>query len=571
LAITKAAAPYPVFEHLLFQHLAWDVAGPEGEASMKKWLPISAFVLTAAILTVPARPVAQTRYVPQPQFCANGSNALCAVLPGYIGPDPRLGGKRFDYQALSGPLPTKASDDLQTPFDNMAWQMFVALNWVVDAGDQIPATGLTAPGRRVWQTYRKVSEVFGDSPVRARCTNPLALPVFYIGSNGQGKPIPNNEEYFQASTNLPLIDINGNWTIFERRVNDIEASYILSPNGQSSQTLTTIPGQSTFITQNPGGVQFTSSATTPDGGNGSIEIKAAWRIIDRASGDDPSRYYTQNALLAVPGDLVRGGRPFCSDVTLGLVGMHIIQRNPENPNATVLFPQWIWATFEHVDNAPKAQAPCNVGNGCGTDPKTNWINQASCGAAAPSRSVRYSFFRPNSDIQGTNIAPVALLQEGADKTQPQFRFRTQYPWNPRPPYARGATSAATAMPQAVRCWEIYPTTDQLNTQWQKVLGGVNSVFRNYMLIGTQWGASSQPLPGNPVPTNAVPGMLSNITLETYIQNYTGSNPDLPGPGSCVGCHSFATLPADNKTSANFSFLPFLAQPATARSKIKTAQ
>jgi hypothetical protein len=383
--------------------------------------------------------------------------------------------------------------------------------------------------------------------------------------------MPNNEEYFQASTNLPLIDINGNWTIFERRVNDIEASYLLSPNGQSSQTLTTLSGQTAFIAQNPGGVQFTSSATVPSGANGSIEIKAAWRIIDRAKGDDPSRYYTQRALLAVSGDLVRGGHQFCSGVMLGLVGMHMIQRNPLDPNNAALLPQWIWASFEHIDNAPMAQSPCNVRNGCGTIPATNWINQASCGSASPSASARYSFFKQNAAIQGTNIAPAALLQSSPDNGKAEFRFKAEYPWNARQPYAHGATSAATAMPQATRCWEIYPTTASLNKQWQAALAALNSVFKNYMVIGTQWGGNVEPEFPNPVPDKAVPGMLSNITLETYIQNYTGSDPSLPGPGSCIACHSFATLPADNKTSANFSFLPFLAQPDSARSKIKTAR
>jgi hypothetical protein len=175
--------------------------------------------------------------------------------------------------------------------------------------------------------------------------------------------------------------VNGNWTIFERRVNDIEASYLLTPNGQSSQTLTTLGGQKNFIKHNPGGVQFKPSATMPAGTNGSLEIKAAWRIIDRAAGDVPSRYHTQNAQLAVSGDLVRGGRPFCSSVTLGLVGLLIIQRNPVDPPNGALLPQWIWASFEHIDNAPPAQSPCSVRNGCGTTPATNWINQASCGFA----------------------------------------------------------------------------------------------------------------------------------------------------------------------------------------------
>jgi hypothetical protein len=93
-----------------------------------------------------------------------------------------------------------------------------------------------------------------------------------------------------------------------------------------------------------------------------------------------------------------------------------------------------------------------------------------------------------------------------------------------------------------------------------------------MLIGTQWGGTVEPAaPPNPVPAKAVPGMLSNTTLETYIQNYTGSLKDGPGPGSCVSCHNFAKLPADKKTSANFSFLPGMARPSTARSQIKTAR
>jgi hypothetical protein len=532
-------------------------------------LLISAMILAAAPRTVaqtqapqaaqvPNTEVLKTPYVPQAQFCANGGNTLCSVVAAYIGPDPRLK-SGFGYNGLYGAPPTQASADVQTPFDNMAWQMFVALNWAASAVKEPAAKGLTQGGPRVWQTYRKVSALFGNSPVTAPCTSALALPVFSIGSDGKGNPMPNNEEYLQASTNRPLIDVNGNWTIFERRVNDTEANYLLAPNGQSSQTLTTMTGQSNFIQNNPGGVQFTSSATVPDGANGSIELKAAWRILDRAAGDDPRRFFTQNVFIAVAGDLVRGGRPFCRTEQVGLVGLHILQRNPVDPNNPELLPQWIWASFEHVDNAPLAQAPCNVSNGCGTPP-TKWINQPSCGPGAAVPSSHYSFFRTNLPTgQATNVIPL-----------PPAGASTQYPWNPRRPFAKGGTTAATAMPQAVRCWEIYPTTDQLNGQWRKALGAVGSVFRNYMLIGTQWGGKVEPpTPPNPVPADAVPGMLSNITLETYIQNNTGVN---NAPGSCVSCHSFATLPANGgTTSSNFSFLPGLADAPTARSKIQTAR
>ncbi|MBR0705853.1 hypothetical protein [Bradyrhizobium liaoningense] len=404
---------------------------------MKHWqsLALVPLAFATALVVAPLRPAAQAQspqaappYIPQARFCANGSNGLCAIVPAYIGPDPGLA-ETQGYNGLYGQPPQSEKADVQSPFDNMAWQMFVALNWAASGVKEPPAQGLTQPGRRVWQTYPTVSSLFGNAPVIVGCPQALALPIFHIGSNGKGQPMPNNEEYLQAATNKPLIDVNGNWTLFERRVNEIEAQYLRAPGGQKSQTLTTRAGQQEFINKNPGGADFTSSATVPDGTNGSIEIKASWRILD-PSKDDPSKFFTQNILLAVSGD------------------------------------------------------------------------------------------------------------------------------------------SATAQPQAVRCWRIYPTTSTLNEQWRMALGSLKSVFGNYMLVGTQWGGNVEPpTPPNPIPSNAVPGMLSNMTLETYIQNYLSNGP--AGPGSCVSCHNFATL-VDGKTSANFSFLPGIVEPASLRAKIKTA-
>ena len=523
---------------------------------MKKLVLMSVMLLLAAAVVVRHQPVAQVKYTPQAELCADTKiTTLCSKLPAYIGPDPLLTKKGEGYSGLFGPVPTSKDLDIQSPFDNMAWQMFVALNWAASAVNQPPSKGLTMPGFRVFQNYRKVNALFGNSPKRGGCTTALALPTFYIGSDGNGNPMPNNEEYFQASTNLPLIDVNGNWTIYERRVNDVEAQYLLAPNGNPSQTLTTKNGQANFVASNPGGAQFTASATTQTGANGSIEIKTAWRIINPAAGDDPSRYYTQLAQIAVPGDLVKGGRQFCSSVRLGLVGMHIVQRNPLDPNNPQLKPQWIWATFEHVDNAPMAQSPCNVSQGCGT---ANWLNQPSCGPATYSPSARYSYYKQNAGISGTNIRP-----------QTNGLGPTKFPWNPRQPYARGNTTAATQMPQATRCFSIYQTTAQLNSQWQSALAAFKTPLQYYMLVGTQWGGNVEPREGIRLPLDAVPAMLSNMTLETYIQNYTQSTPGQGGPGSCIGCHNFAKLAAGSKPTADFSFLPALVDSTTARSLIET--
>jgi hypothetical protein len=501
---------------------------------------------------------AQGQYVPAAQYCANGSQAPCPIVSAYIGPNPSIAKPGFGYVGLFKPYPKSAADDVQTPFDNMAWQMFIALNWPANAVNQPASQALVMPGQRVWQNFRKVSSLFGNSKVQAPCTSQLALPLLSIGSDGNGNPAPNNEEYFQASTNKPLIDINGNWTIFERRVNDIEASYLTAPNGQASQTLTTKTGQTNFVKAHPNGAQFTASSTVPNGKNGSIEIKTAWRIIDRNAGDDPSRYYTQQAFVAVAGDLVNGGSGFCATVTVGLVGMHIIQRNPVDKQNAQLKPEWIWATFEHMDNAPVAQNQCTVDNGC--PPSSPWLNKQTCGPAALDGSTRYSYYNRGVSGQPTNTIPVST---GTGKTT--------FPWNRQAPYAKGNTTAATANPQAARCWTIYPTTGHINSQWQTTLKNLKSVFQYYQLVGTQWGGAVEP-PTTPnyLPDDAVPAMLSNMTLETYIQNYTKATPN-GGPGSCIGCHHFAKLVVPPKPTADFSFLPLLAEPSTARSQIATAK
>ncbi len=515
-------------------------------------------VAAAMFLLRPAPAPALVSFTPRAQLCVDGSATLCAKLPAAIGQDSALGGKRFGYSGILGPLPQTVGADVETPFDNMAWQMFVALNWAQGASGQPPLKGLSAVGPRVWQAYRPVSALFGNSYRTGSCANPRRLPVFAIGSNGNGTPAPNNEEYFQASTNLPLVDVNGNWTLYERRVNDVEASYLLAPNGDPTQTLTSLSGQLRFI-KNRSVIKFTAASIVPAGANGSIEIKASWRVLDRSAGDDPSHYYTQPVLLSVAADLVRGGQPVCDSVTVGLVGMHIIQRNAVDPAKSALQDKWIWATFEQSENAPLASVPCSVNMAC--TPAGNWINKPSCGAAAPAASVRYSYYDPALKGLATNIAPMSR----------DTNVQPYYPWNRARPYAAGGTTAPMSRPQVTRCWAIYPLTAQINTQWQAALASVNTPFRYYTLVGTQWGGNVEPRRGIPLPSNAVPAMLSNTTLETYIQNNVDTAKGR-APGSCIGCHgTFASLSVGSQPKSDLSFLPSLVQPESARKKVPTAR
>src|SRR5262249_19719021 len=86
--------------------------------------------------------------------------------------------------------------------------------------------------------------------------------------------------------------------------------------------------------------------------NGALDVKAAW--MDMKNVSNPERYYTRPALALDPATLT------CSPIIVGLVGLHIVQKTPSRP-------QWIWSSFEHVDNVPPAlegaQLSFNDGSG----------------------------------------------------------------------------------------------------------------------------------------------------------------------------------------------------------------
>lgn len=470
---------------------------------------------------------AATGYTPTAVFCADPAvSDLCSVIPSFIGPDPAL--KAFGYQGLSDQV-TSPENDAQSPFDNMAWQMFVALNWQASQPGGDPATGLNGQGPVVWQSYARPEDVFGGPS--GQCDNPKNLPRFNLiaKSAAQGS---RDEEFLQA-TGQPLIDANGNWTLFERRLNEVEQNYLVS------QGLTTWQGQKKFI-QGGGSVLFPpGDSSKTNGAVGAIELKASWRIL---SPSEVANYFSIPALLDVEGVYVEGGQDLCAEVTLGLVGLHIIQANAE---LGALKPQFIWASFEHVGNAPLAAQACDpVDNNC-------YKNIPNNNCPAPPNAGNFSFYQQACSALPVNTPP----QLGTDQIA--------FVWQNQPPYAGAYTTnsgGAQCGTQVARCWDIYDLTQDLNSAWQQQLSAIGSVFANYQLIGTNWGAAIEPEIGK-LDNNAVPAFLGNSTMETYIQSD-------PTVGNCVGCHSFATLAyqsTDAKCnpvtySANFSFLPGLATP-----------
>jgi hypothetical protein len=525
-------------------------------------LPVLAILACVPLVLADPPPKATPAYRPSAVYCAAllkmGASPLCPYLPGDIGPDPALQVKSLGYQGIMGTsLPTSFDTDVETPFDNYSWQAFVALNWKQGANPLDAKTALKGDGPRVWQSYSRVSAVFGNSAVQANCHPDAGETLFSIGSNGDGTPATRNEEYIQASTGDPVIDVNGNWALYERRLNNIEIAYLRAPGGNPNWNLTTYDGQKAFVAVKTNQVGFPS---VPGRSNGAIEIKTAWRILGPK--DKAEKFFVQKAMLAVAPDLVyRGAKApekLCAHVVLGMIGMHIIQKNPKTANA--LLPQWFWTTFEHVDNAPLADAACDINQPgkCGIK-----ANQLQC-PATKATGGNWSFFDPKATDVASNQPPAELIGGKA------------FVWKPEQPYAGiylTPSKAGKVGTQVTRCWQIYKLTQQINAQWQGKLHEIGSVFANYALIGTQWGANTETTNPLTFPAGAVPAFLSNSILETYLQNFFPTNQPF-NTGSCISCHKVAALTAERAVApkqvlSDFSFLPGLvAAKETRRAPIK---
>jgi hypothetical protein len=225
---------------------------------------------------------------------------------------------------------------------------------------------------------------------------------------------------------------------------------------------------------------------------GAIVIKSAWKVM--SADDDASRFHRMRAYVYTPVSENPPIRtPSCALETLGLVGLHIAHK-------TSTHPQWIWATFEQVDNV-------RVPDGTSLTP---------------------SFSNPDCDCPG-------------QVNQPPDR-----PWNPTRPGKPTQVERVTAIPSR---------TQQVNADWQSRLAAVSSSspWQYYELVGAQ-----RPR----VPTDTLrlgapePEFLANTVIETYDQGSFARS------SSCIGCHFNAVIPGDSATGskfADYSYILMMAQ------------
>jgi hypothetical protein len=327
-------------------------------------------------------------------------------------------------------------------FDDYSWKAFIALVWPALAGQRgtpDPNAKAGGSGPLVFETYKSLDEVFHtdgtapsawnsfDPPAENPCNiqtgfNDMVLAAFSKYSNlGQAG--------FGALVG-PLIAQNRTYVRFMTGFDQTEFNQILSNNWYLR---TNLPAA---------GLTFNT---------GSLDVKSSWMEMTGVA--HPERYYTRTAWVMDPAN----GK--CSQKTVGLVGLHIVQKTPSGP-------QWIWSTFEQIDNVPPGSG-MNFNDGSGT---------------------------PMPTANPYTVDPLPLP--------------TPKPYN------------------VTRVRPIHDSTRKTNTAYQSLLA--NTPWRYYQLVMTQWplvpnSPATFATPQNTFPGNNATTAFANTTMETFDQTtvFTG--------------------------------------------------
>ena len=374
------------------------------------------------------------------------------------------------------------AEEARRAADTFAWQTFLALSWPArpdGTPDPRKQPGHVGDNATAWDSWPEAAQIFlpdGARPPPWGAFAPPPLPAAFSKLPPEARVLVRGSkplaEFAPHVPHGPLVDQNGRHIRTEIRVNrpvydTLLAQGLYSRTGQLDAGATHFP---------EGG----SADSAP--GAGSIRVQAAWKILSPAE-VAAGRFHGVEAYLYTPPTGEHPGAGALERTFVGLVGLHIARKTPSAPD-------WVWLTFEHVDNCPTVGEPAD--------------------------RAAYNFY---------------------DKTKPGLPANLP----PPPPWNPALVEPVSRRSQIVRQTPIPLSTRTTNAAYQAALRAINpaSVWQYYELVGVEYRASD----GSPRPSA---GRLANTTLETYLAADTRS------AASCLDCHAKADSAAHS--SADYSFL-----------------
>jgi hypothetical protein len=227
--------------------------------------------------------------------------------------------------------------------------------------------------------------------------------------------------------------------------------------------------------------------TFPDPNALAVEVKSAW--VQAAGLPNLSSYITMTATIPTFSPSTNTWTPSGqTTVQLALVGMHVV-------GSVNGHPEMIWATFEHIANAPRAAY--------------SYINTSNTTVnVAQNTNAAWVFSATNStgpfNVPHMSFSSPTIVADGTFTISPSDTLRAE-PWG-------------IAGTNAFSNTEVISTNNHV-----RGMMGTGDVRGNYVMTGATW------TPGGAFPTGtngAGTNLLTNTTMETYQQGTT----------NCFTCH-----------------------------------
>ncbi|MFT5787123.1 MAG: hypothetical protein ACI9KK_002485 [Ascidiaceihabitans sp.] len=377
------------------------------------------------------------------------------------------------------PAPTaKLTSDSNCAFHVSSTQMFLWLTQTDPATGQMRLLGM-----------HTIDELFapdGQAKI-ARSKAPLQLRPRVSKSNEADLAA-----IHQAGSNGVLVDHNGRVIYYEQLFNPPYVDFV----------------RSKFFSNGAFDPALMAAATGVDDffPTGLMEIKTSWMVVD---GDDVGNFLTVPAEIFLlkneNSEIVVSTET--QPATVALVGMHLAGRVDDHP-------EMIWATFEHIGNAPNL--PADV---------------AHDGPQAVSADSFTFYSGGTAAAVGNNDAAGSLtLDETTQVLDPITQVFRQFTYGTPNEAIDGALNVANI--------------ETINAFYQTKFTPAGDPTQHYFEVGASWMLPNTLQPDmTPMAELRGSTMLSNSTMETFTQN----------DQQCFSCHN--SLPQFEKVSGQLVELP----------------
>ena len=377
------------------------------------------------------------------------------------------------YTADPAPLfPTEDTANLSAPdcaFHQWSWEAFV---W---------ATAIGPDGRARFTTLHNGNELGQKAVATAKGPKPLGLKPRDLkpaGARGAG------DDPAQAGGGI-LVDQNGQILWYSTHMNDSYFQFLQQYSG-------------TGYAQAPVSLNFPVGAAV---------FKASWRVVP--DGTQATGFYTEKTTVPLLINKPAGGITVDPSgktraVTVALVGLHVV-------GVTANHPEFLWGTFEQVQNAPDLADP-------------NGYN-----SPAPVSNKSFTFYAANTPANACNPAPKSITLKVTDPVKQTVAPIT----NVFRQYATGGADPA-------RTQDINVVNEAAQNEMANLVPPQpkETVWANYKLIGTLWIEACTLQPGvSQLEKQGIASVdLADATLETFFQgpqnNFNGNS-----VANCFMCHN----------------------------------